>query len=782
MLRKLGLGVLYVVLFSPAWIALLIGILWLRPQLIVNKPTLKWMDSKVLKLDLDWEHLEFEVRRVRPMMVQIQVNANGFCYENSSLGKACFEELQLTAQLEHGFFRLRGIEVESFVAKDREIALQVPLSAETSGTNEKLNIKNLIQNLFSIPSQLEFIEVKDIEIALNQFTFKQKDLVYNIEVHSMGLMEIQWKVQEPSQKLDLLGHFNLTKSGKTFVFGARGTLASFRFKTESNLSILSSDSAQLTGYADADFTSEKKTFSGHTQYKFFLSENELKVLLSGLRLTPPPEFLVKQIEIPECEISWNIENDGDSSIPFQCNSILVALNFQSAQIKSLSSKVGSHTNQIPQEISFKLNGQVPSHWITTSPESSPDPLFASVEAHPIEHPNLEFRFKASTEMSKESSNWKFATPEVDFEVTVQNFQKIVSLLRDGPYALPAPINSLEGTLSFKINQMGEMKEDQIKVPFEIKTNLVKGNNAIVTMGKGIFTLPRAPSKVDMKLDLDLVLEKLYIQLPGIDPIRGIPPLTQDSRIAKRKESKADSNRPDLVTKIHVQTANPDSIRIFHPFIEPYAAFSLDLDSEGSSSPPTLDLKKAPLDFKMNYLRRTLEMTKLELVQRPPKQKELFLEGQLLYQATDYKIFIDFSGPADRPSVVLTSEPPLDRKDIISVLLYNRVSSEISSFEGESVGGTEAALTDRAVGLLGLWAFASTPIESVAYDSSTKTYSAQIKLPEGFRFSVGTDWESVQNLELRRHLGGLWMVRTIYHPQAQDNQGRGEILLQRKKSY
>jgi len=114
-----------------------------------------------------------------------------------------------------------------------------------------------------------------------------------------------------------------------------------------------------------------------------------------------------------------------------------------------------------------------------------------------------------------------------------------------------------------------------------------------------------------------------------------------------------------------------------------------------------------------------------------------------------------------------------------VMLYNRTSKDIDRFQSESVGGAEAAFSDRALGLIGIWAFASTPIESVSYDSRSQTYRAQIGLPGGVKFDIGTDWERVQNLSLRKRISKYWMVVTSYQPGTDENEGIGDVLIQRE---
>ena len=55
------------------------------------------------------------------------------------------------------------------------------------------------------------------------------------------------------------------------------------------------------------------------------------------------------------------------------------------------------------------------------------------------------------------------------------------------------------------------------------------------------------------------------------------------------------------------------------------------------------------------------------------------------------------------------------------------------------GNVEAAVVDRAVGLIGIWTFASTPIKGFSYNPVTKVYTATVAVSAP---AVGTSFTSV----------------------------------------
>ncbi len=132
-------------------------------------------------------------------------------------------------------------------------------------------------------------------------------------------------------------------------------------------------------------------------------------------------------------------------------------------------------------------------------------------------------------------------------------------------------------------------------------------------------------------------------------------------------------------------------------------------------------------------------------------------------------------------MILRSEPSLPRDDIISLILYGKTSDRLASFEKESVGSTQAAINDRALGLFSIWAFASTPIESVSYDSNRKIYSANISLPGGISLNIGTNWEQVNSLSLRKYIANGWSFVTSYEP-SDISEEKSDFLLKKEISY
>ena len=131
---------------------------------------------------------------------------------------------------------------------------------------------------------------------------------------------------------------------------------------------------------------------------------------------------------------------------------------------------------------------------------------------------------------------------------------------------------------------------------------------------------------------------------------------------------------------------------------------------------------------------------------------------------------------------MTSDPYLPESEIISVLLYDRTSNELVSADAETAGSVQAAVADRAIGLFGLWAFASTPIKSFSYNPATKEYSATVAVSDTATAGIGTNWESAAHLELRQRVSERWVITATWTPATQEEAQSTKLILQWEKRY
>ncbi|MBX9766590.1 MAG: hypothetical protein K2X47_04905, partial [Bdellovibrionales bacterium] len=55
--------------------------------------------------------------------------------------------------------------------------------------------------------------------------------------------------------------------------------------------------------------------------------------------------------------------------------------------------------------------------------------------------------------------------------------------------------------------------------------------------------------------------------------------------------------------------------------------------------------------------------------------------------------------------------------------------------------------------------ASTPVESISYDSRAQMFTAKVKLQEGTSIDIGTDTDRLKQIGINRHISGPWYIYT-----------------------
>lgn len=744
--------------------------LWLKPGWLINKQTVSWAQSQFFpEYKIPWDQLELKVEKVQPQTYSIQLEGHHFCQELGPYGSACFDEFILDIEVVSNLRELKEIRLNKIVVKDKIIRAKIPPSQQNQDEDQDLHIDQLIKEA---RGYLTSFQLAEHQVELDNTTVEKDNLKLNIYLSFIN-HEAKLTIDEKSQ-LNVHLDFKI-RSETDFVYFQSELQSPFGTAKLSNgvFDWAETHLSSLLSFQPLDKKIKETLQSFRMDIDLRLKREQILLDLKSIKANLSLS-LIKNAFVPQCSLTAMINLNED--IELNCQDISFHLDMNKINLDQWK----AHKKELPESVRFDFLASLPSEWLKSSPQSSSEPLSIEVNGQPIEKSLFQLRFSGRADVMYEKNQWQLKKPSVLILLSAPQFQKLVQYLKDGPFAIPAPFHVLKGPLQFEVKELPNHTEQELKLPFSFSSNLTSERNVIEAQAKGEFTYPLQNKNKDPQLDIDIQLSRFYFQLPPFDPIRGFPPLSRDSRISTDLKLK-DSNKEKsaLQLNLKLKTKREDSIRIYYDLIRPFASFGANFQMKAQGT--QFKVQKASAPFRVTYLNRSVIVQNLSVTKKE-KSDQILVDGQILYPASDYKVYISFSGPIDKPEVVMTSDPPLDRRDIISVLLYNRVNSEIASFEQQSVGGTEAALADRAVGLFGIWAFASTPIEAVSYNPVTGTYSAQVKLPEGFRFSIGTNWESVQNLELRRRLGGNWFVSTIYRPQTDEDTDSGEVMIQRRVSY
>ena len=361
--------------------------------------------------------------------------------------------------------------------------------------------------------------------------------------------------------------------------------------------------------------------------------------------------------------------------------------------------------------------------------------------------------------------YPLAIHELHLSLKVDEFHQLVESLKRTNAAIPTPFNSMYGKIDLEIGSDTKKtsSNESIEIPITLSTELKSKEQEFTTHSKG--SLKMSSQFKDPKLTGETELNLVRLTLAKFDPLAFNVALTRDSRILlpgakitpEIKTKKAESPSAfDYSWKIH---SEKDAIQIFYPVLVPHAP--LQINWTVSNQKATGELNVLPFEIRFMNRDAKLDSFRYYLSANDPKAH---YRGKLIVAKTEYTVSLEVFDEDGKPKVVLASAPPLEDSDIVSVLLFNQTSAELTPDESSSVTNTQAAIANRALGLFSLWALSSTPVEAVSYNPSTHVYSARVKLANGLTATIGTDWENAQQVELRKRLGKNFVLSTILETQ------------------
>jgi hypothetical protein len=361
-----------------------------------------------------------------------------------------------------------------------------------------------------------------------------------------------------------------------------------------------------------------------------------------------------------------------------------------------------------------------------------------------------------------------------WKLKFDSFQKLVKKMEKSAFAIFAPFNTMDGKVLLKSEKVVSLNNNGYTIPLEAIIDLKdKEKNAIALNFAGKL---QTSSDKKPKLTGVLSIDEVRINIPSIDPIGGIPNISGSSRVNRKIESKKIKKKDvPLNYNIKVTTKTSESIKLYYYLLKPFLAFGLKANISNNSTRYEI---KGSKKVTISYLKRDIHLNSFVVSSKQDEKTEINLNSS--YYTSGYRINLKVIGTLDKPKLILSSYPTLPREDILSLLIFKRKSNAISGSQRQSVGGTEAAIADRALGLFSIWAFASTPIEYVAYDPNSKSYTASIALPGNASFKIGTNWESVSNLTLRKQLSETWAIETSYNPNDEDKSKN--VMLQKEINF
>lgn len=376
-----------------------------------------------------------------------------------------------------------------------------------------------------------------------------------------------------------------------------------------------------------------------------------------------------------------------------------------------------------------------------------------LEAHPILEPLLIASFVLESDFKGLGSKLT-QTASLDLKTKIPEMKKVIGLLNKTPWAIPAPLNNLSG--SIQLGLTSHWKDWETTAPFELSTDLQSPEQALKTTTTGTVTLNGnilKSEQVQIGIDADCTLKNVRLAAPKFD-LRSIPRFYPAKEIQKTKRRPTE---PTVVTHylVRVKTARFHPIQIDSNLLQAPANLVLDAvfdDRKGVS----VGLDVLPMKFEMFRKKARLESFQFVTAQNTSAAN---IEGIILTHSGDYEVKVRFFGKPEAIKVQLSSVPYAPEADLWSILLFGEPLQHLDPDRQTTAQSTSQALSEGALGIVSFFLFASTPIQRVNYDPTTQFVSVYFKVAEGTTLEVGSSGSANAEIGLRKRLGKGWTLNT-----------------------
>ncbi len=734
-------------------------------------------------LKITWESMDFGLAKTDWRHWQLNWNAEKLKIEKQAP--------HLVVPLEHIVLTLSMASLR-FTIDDLQVQAAQPVrffaSPETEPKAEHNYYEQLKTALRFFKRGQKVIEIKKLDVNVTDFQYIALDkstahasLKISKSPDALEFISHLTHVADAVSEMQLHGHLHLGLTDLP-LFTANLNMKGPHLSVQGPLSFkYSGEVGHFTSQIGIHYSKGAQTYAANPKLRADLEASALKISVeSPISGIAGPIVKINQlaaaIHIPlEAGEEWS-EQPTTLKI-----SVPIALFFIDGNLRQPIEK--SCHCRIPEELLAKIDGKV---WLKTllekaSPSKRPV-MDAGFSVAGVENKLFSVALGAHLQVDSESGKWNYA-PTLDSLLTIHSYQGLRQYLDAKNILIPAPLDILEGVIVLRAYgpigiAYAQGKQTEFTTALALKMDL-KSNGQNVAIRTAATLKTNSEFK---RVDIDVLarIDQLLLDLPPFDPLRGIPKAKRDSRILLTKPAPTPAKKPGIqvFVNLRAETTQRNAIQLKSKLADPFVPLNL-LIKQSDESKPTGVLDFGA--FSVTYLRRKLYVDSLKIDLAETSNHDYPVDGEFHVQQTDYKVIVHVGGTSSAPQIKLSSEPYLERADIISVLLYDRTNDQLAGGDAETVGNVQAAMADRALGLFGLWAFAATPIRSFSYNTVTKTYTATIALGDGLTAGIGTNWEQSAQVEVRKRVSKQWVLTASWAPTDEQTEV-GKVVLQWERRF
>jgi hypothetical protein len=373
--------------------------------------------------------------------------------------------------------------------------------------------------------------------------------------------------------------------------------------------------------------------------------------------------------------------------------------------------------------------------------------------------------------------------EVRFAIgfEVPDFQKAVRKLAETDISVPAPFNQLAGGAVCDANGRFQTIADIEKFPLHCESRLSsKGQKANLKLASEL-SLRRFGNRYRPHIEGEILMDEVLFTLPDIDIRKPIPQMFRDKRFQSIEEQARENDHPKeapITYSFRIRTSENKPLQFRTELLPNLIPLFVNLRfDEGKEMSGSVAIR----DYQIELFKRTAKIENMEVTFLAGNDLQN-LKGMIRFPNKDYALGMDIYGSLQEPSYHFSSTPPLEDSQILGLLLFGEEPTNLDDETQRSIGHTQNAMADKAVGLLSMYYLASTPIERLGYDPNAQVFTAQFRLPDGVLLTFGSDVDSKGTVGLRKKLTGNWSIDTTAERNSETDAQKGRASLNWSKRF
>lgn len=771
----------------------------LEPRILLNATTLSWVAKLAPRfgIEMNWETAHVDVESLSVLDKRFTFDFQGLCMSSAFPRRsACFSQLSATFEVALKKFQLKIPQLGPVAVVADEIYIE---QVESEAPKKKKEETPFRIPRLTIPESLRETRFEPLAVEVRRLTVVVGDSIgtgtlslkgtpdgeaYQVAVTASGAMRKEGQetlaagatiiLESPSHFLQddwiLRAAAEYTQPGLSATLDAKGSLAQQQMK------------GSYTAKADVN---QKKRSAVVAMEGEFTNEMIQGVIMARAKNISAQ---LREASVKDCTFSLHGLDSPQkvAALLLQCK-LGLAVVLPAVPPSPLRRVIASPTRLV---FDTKAKMDIP---LSREPRR---PLDGTIELalNSVSMPLAQVEGTVTAHLSgipaEYPKGWKL-TLDNRLQASIPYFEKLVAAFDTTPWAIPAPLNVLSGSVSLDVagqidllslyaNLQGQGQE----VPIVFKTRLSSKDERLNIDGQGRLVVSYKEKALASMIIFDVLLNDLQIVMPRIEfaDFRELPQLTSDARVAKPQTEKKKATSSSVARStytITISTPPQNPARLLSNLTQRPLPIGLKLRMDAQGLAGNVEIGKT----RLNLFHRDAQLDHLIIALQDPRGMSE-LDGKIIVAYTEYTINVLLYGTIDRPRIIMQSDPPVPEDQLISTLIFGEPTDTLDTNDRSSVGNMAAALANRAVSLTSLYLLAATPVKSISYNPETSQFSAKVKVAKGTSLTVGTQGDKFQQVGLRRRIGKHLILNTyVTAPnQADQKKTTGAAFLEWSKRY